>query len=209
MQRAYVHAQCITGVIGPDHEVHPKVATDRRAVETVTRFRDSVLIAAAAVEVVLPNPQSTRRQFHRGPRRRRSTVRQRGGSASRRRDHGFPMGQHGPVGTKSRTSEAPRTSSRQHDSGLPCSKHNMPSCVPSCTTSPLPTRQSKHRRYFLFSSWLLQGTLAENASDASCASFPETRLDLLWAEDWPALQFSDLVCAFFSFAEGCCCGESK
>ena len=98
MQRAYVHAQCITGVIGPDHEVHPKVATDRRAVETVTRFRDSVLIAAAAVEVVLPNPQSTRRQFHRGPRRRRSTVRQRGGSASRRRDHGFPMGQHGPVG---------------------------------------------------------------------------------------------------------------
>ena len=53
-QRHYVHAQRITGGIGEDHELYRKVATDSEAFETVKRFRDSVLSAAAAVEVVLP-----------------------------------------------------------------------------------------------------------------------------------------------------------
>ena len=54
MQLADVHAQRITGGIGADHELYRKVATDSEAFETVKRFRDSVLSAAAAVEVVLP-----------------------------------------------------------------------------------------------------------------------------------------------------------
>ena len=39
----------------------------------------------------------------------------------------------------------------------------------------------------ILSSWLLLGRPAEKASDADCASFVETRLDLFWSEDWPAL----------------------
>ena len=42
-------------------------------------------------------------------------------------------------------------------------------------------------KVLILSSWLLLGRPAENASDANCASFLETRLDLFWAEDWPAL----------------------
>ena len=42
-------------------------------------------------------------------------------------------------------------------------------------------------KVLLLSSWLLLGRPAENASDANCASCLEARLDLFWAEDWPAL----------------------
>ena len=42
-------------------------------------------------------------------------------------------------------------------------------------------------KVLLLSSWLLLGRPAEKASDANCASFLETRLDLFWSEDWPAL----------------------
>ena len=41
-------------------------------------------------------------------------------------------------------------------------------------------------KVLLLSSWLLLGQPAENASDANCANFLETRLDLFWSEDWPA-----------------------
>ena len=37
------------------------------------------------------------------------------------------------------------------------------------------------------SSWLIFGRPAVNASESNCAPYLEARLDLLWAEDWPAL----------------------
>ena len=49
--------------------------------------------------------------------------------------------------------------------------HNEPSSPPS----------EPAWKVLLFSSWLLLGRPAENASDANCASFLETRLDALWA----------------------------
>ena len=53
-QRAYVHAQCITGGIGRDRELVLKVPADIEARDNVICMRDSVLSAAAAAEVVLP-----------------------------------------------------------------------------------------------------------------------------------------------------------
>ena len=47
-QRAYVHAQCIKGGLKDDHELVAKTATDREAVDTVIRLRDSVFNAAAS-----------------------------------------------------------------------------------------------------------------------------------------------------------------
>ena len=35
--------------------------------------------------------------------------------------------------------------------------------------------------------WLLLGRPAVNASESNCAHHLEARLDLFWAEDWPAL----------------------
>ena len=42
-------------------------------------------------------------------------------------------------------------------------------------------------KVLLLISWLLLGRPAENASDANFANYLETRLDLFWSEDWPAL----------------------
>ena len=90
-------------------------------------------------------------------------------------------------GLKSRTYDAPHTSSRptrlrfalqqaQH-AKLRAIAYNGPS---SSTSEPA-------WKVLLFSSWLLLSRRAENGSDANCACFLETRLDLFWSEDWPAL----------------------
>ena len=52
-QRAYVHAQCVTGGIQVDHELVPKTPTDTEARDAVIRIRDKTLEAAAEAEVVL------------------------------------------------------------------------------------------------------------------------------------------------------------
>ena len=39
----------------------------------------------------------------------------------------------------------------------------------------------------VLSSWLLLGRPAVNASESNCAHFRDARLELIWAEDWPAL----------------------
>ena len=53
-QRAHLHAQRITGGIGRDHELAPKVPADNEARDAVIRLRDSVRSAATAAEVVPP-----------------------------------------------------------------------------------------------------------------------------------------------------------
>ena len=51
---AYVHARCVNGGAGHDHELHPKQPLDQEAVEAVSRRRDTVIKAAADTEVLLP-----------------------------------------------------------------------------------------------------------------------------------------------------------
>ena len=48
----YVHAHCVNGGLGHDHELFPKQATDQDAVDAVTRQRDTINRTAAA-EVLL------------------------------------------------------------------------------------------------------------------------------------------------------------
>ena len=49
----YVHAHCVNGGLGHDHELHPKVADDQEAVDAVTRQRDTITRTAADTEVPL------------------------------------------------------------------------------------------------------------------------------------------------------------
>ena len=49
----YVHAHCVNGGLGHDHELFPKQATDRDAVDAVTRQRDTITRTAADTEVLL------------------------------------------------------------------------------------------------------------------------------------------------------------
>ena len=53
----YVHAHCVNGGLGHDHELHPKVADDQEAVDAVTRQRDTITRTAADTEVLLPFAQ--------------------------------------------------------------------------------------------------------------------------------------------------------
>ena len=49
----YVHAHCVNGGLGHDHELFPKQATDQDAVDAVTRQRDTITRTAADTEVLL------------------------------------------------------------------------------------------------------------------------------------------------------------
>ena len=49
----YVHAHCVNGGLGHDHELHPKVADDQDAVDAVTRQRDTITRTAADTEILL------------------------------------------------------------------------------------------------------------------------------------------------------------
>ena len=53
----YVHAHCVNGGLGHDHELFPKQATDQDAVDAVTRQRDTITRTAADTEVLLPFAQ--------------------------------------------------------------------------------------------------------------------------------------------------------
>ena len=48
----YVHAHCVNGGLGHDHELHPKLADDQEAVDAVTRQRDTITRTAADTEVL-------------------------------------------------------------------------------------------------------------------------------------------------------------
>ena len=52
-----VHAHCVNGVSGHDHELHPKLADDQEALDAVTRQRDTIIKTAADTEVLLPFAQ--------------------------------------------------------------------------------------------------------------------------------------------------------
>ena len=47
------HAHCVNGGLGHDHELHPKLADDQKAVDAVTRQRDTITRTAADTEVLL------------------------------------------------------------------------------------------------------------------------------------------------------------
>ena len=53
----YVHAHCVNGGLGHDHELFPKQATDQDAVDAVTRQRDTITRTAADTEILLPFAQ--------------------------------------------------------------------------------------------------------------------------------------------------------
>ena len=55
----HVHAHCVNGGLGHDHELHPKLAADQEAVDAVTRQRNSITRIAADTEVLLSYVQDS------------------------------------------------------------------------------------------------------------------------------------------------------
>ena len=168
-QRAYVHALCITGGLETDHELLPKNPTDTEARDSVIRLRDSVLSAAAAAEVVLPIYDP-----------------------------------HGDNSTEAPDDEDrlfDREEALRHDDAIMDFHWNnmIPwsdikdlrgtTCVQPPTRFRFAIQQAQHaffESHHTPRSLLTQfGTSLEGANPQS---YLETRLDLFWSEDWPALR---------------------
>ena len=116
----YLHAHCVNGGLGHDHELLPKLADDQEAVDAVTRQRDTITRAAADTEVLLPSAQDPDQALTAFAWMKKSWT-----SSGLNTSHE----------TASKTCVARRMSNLPRGSGLRCSKPNTPFFEPSCTTT--------------------------------------------------------------------------
>ena len=150
------------------------------------RLRDSVLSAAEDAEVVLPILRPTRRQLHGGPDDEdRMFDRE---EALRLDDeimdfHWFSSIPWTDIkDLRGTTYVQPPTRLRF---ALQQAQHAILRAI--MHHGPSSPNSEPAWKVLILSSWLLLGRPAENASDANCANYMETRLDLFWSEEWPAL----------------------
>ena len=171
---AYVHAQCVNGGVAHDHELLPKHPTVQDVVETVVRQRECVNRAAA---YPLPPTQikhplmtirtcSVVRRLFAWTRKSWTSS----GSTDSIKDPRDTTYVQPPPRFKFALQQA------QHAILRALTHHN-----PSSLASELVWKA------LVLSSWLLLGRPAVHASESNCAHYLEARLDLFWAEDWPAL----------------------
>ena len=183
----YVHAHCVNGGLGHDHELFPKQATDQDAVDAVTRQRDTITRTAADTEVLLPFAQDPDQASTAAPPDDERDLF--GREEALRMDEeimNFQWFEHVTWDSikdlRGTTYVQPPTRFRfalqqaQH-AILRAIIHNNPTS---------PASESAWKALVL-SSWLLLGRPAVNASESNCAHFLDARLELFWAEDWSAL----------------------
>ena len=183
----YVHAHCVNGGLGHDHELHPKLTGDQDAVDAVTRQRDTITRTAAVTEVLLPFAQDPDQASTAAPPDDERDLF--GREEALRMDEEIMDSQwfeHVPWDSikdlRGATYVQPPTRFRfalqlaQH-AILRAIVHNNPTS---------PASESAWKALVL-SSWLLLGRPAVNASESNCAHFLDARLELSWAEDWSAL----------------------
>ena len=60
----HVHAHCVNGGLGHDHELFPKQTADQDAVDEVTHQRVTITRTAADTEVLLPYAQDSHQASH-------------------------------------------------------------------------------------------------------------------------------------------------
>ena len=177
-QRAYVHAQCKTGGIRPDHELVPKTPTDTEVMNTVIRLRDSVLSAAAAAEVVLPIHEDNSTEA--------------ADDDDRLFDREEALRHDDEIMDSHWFSSVPWTDIRdlrgttyvQPPARLRFALQQAQHAILRAITHHGPSSLTSEPAWKV----LLLGRPAENASDAIRASFLAARLDPFWSEDWPALR---------------------
>ena len=185
-QRAYLHAQCVSGGLQAHHELVAKTQADQEARDSVIRLRDSIFNAAAEVEVVLPihdpqednstvAPDDEDRLFDREDALRHDDA-----------IMDFQLFSTIPwpdiKDLRGTTYEQPTVRFRF---ALQQAQHAILRAI--MHLGPSTSNSEPAWKVLLLSSWLLLGRPAVNASDANCANYLETRLDLFWSEDWPAL----------------------
>ena len=134
----YVHAHCVNGGLGHDHELHPKQAADQDAVDAVTRQRDTITRTAADTEVLLPFAQDAEQASTAAPPDDEPNL---FGREDALRMDEVIMDFSGSTrfhGTGSKICVVRHTFNVPRGSNLPYNKLNMPFFVPLLTTAHLP-----------------------------------------------------------------------
>ena len=146
----YVHAHCVNGGLGHDHELHTKLADDQEAVGAVTRQRDTITRTAAGTEALLPFAQDPDQASTAAPPDDERDLF--GREETLRMDEeimDFPWFEHV---TWDSIKDLRGTTYVQHlprDSSLLCSKPNMPFSEPSFTTTqPLWPQSQLGKRWY-------------------------------------------------------------
>ena len=167
----YVHAHCINGRLGHDHELHPKLTDDQEAVDAVTITR-----TVTDTEVLLPFAQDPDKASTAAPpddgrdlfgREKASWT-----SSGLNTSHWSAGTTYVRFPTRFRFA----LQQTQH-AILRAIIHNNPTSL---------TSESGWKALVL-SSWLLLGRPAVNTSESNCAHFLDARLEFFWTEDWSAL----------------------
>ena len=183
----YVHAHCVNGGLGHDHELHPKVADDQEAVDAVTRQRDTNTRTAADTEVPLPFAQDPDQASTVAPPDDERDLL--GREEALRMDEEIMNFQWFEHVTWDSIKDLRGTTYVQPPMRFRFALQQAQHAILRAIVHNNPTSPASESAWkaLVLSSWLLLGRPAVNASESNCAHFLDARLELFWAEDWSAL----------------------
>ena len=183
----YVHAHCVNGGLGHDHELFPKQATDQDAVDAVTRQRDTITRTAADTEVLLPFAQDPDQASTAAPPDDERDLF--GREEALRMDEEIMDFQWFEHVTWDSIKDLRGTTYVQPPTRFKFALQQAQHAILRAIIHNNPTSSASESAWkaLVLSSWLLLGRPAVNASESNCAHFLDARLELFWAEDWSAL----------------------
>ena len=183
----YVHANCVNGGLGHDHELFPKQATDQDAVDAVTRQRDTITKTAADTEVLLPFAQDPDQTSTAAPPDDERDLF--GREEALRMDEEIMDFQWFEHVTWDSIKDLRGTTYVQPPTRFKFALQQAQHAILRAIIHNNPTSSASESAWkaLVLSSWLLLGRPAVNASESNCAHFLDARLELFWAEDWSAL----------------------
>ena len=173
----YVHAHCVNGGLGHDHELPPKQADDQEAVDAVTQQRDTITRTAADTEVLLPFAQDPDQASTAAPPDDEQDLF--GREEALRMDEeimDFQWFEHVTWDSiKDLRGATYVQPPRRFRFALQQAQHAIRRAIIHNNPTSLASE----------SAW--KALPAVNTSESNCAHFLDARLELFWAEDWSAL----------------------
>ena len=175
----YVHAHCVNGGLGHDHELFPKQATDQDAVDAVTRQRDTITRTAADTEVLLPFAQDAEQASTAAPPDDEPDLF--GREEALRMDEVIMDFQWFEQVSWDSIKDLRGTTYVQPPTRFKFALQQAQHAILRAITHNSPTSPASESAWkaLILSSWLLLGRPAVNASESSCAHFLDARLELL------------------------------
>ena len=183
----YVHAHCVNGGLGHDHELFPKQATDQDAVDAVMRQRDIITRTAADTENLLPFAQDLEQASTAAPPDDERDLF--GREEALRMDEEIMDFQWFEQVTWDSIKDLRGTTYVQPPTRFKFALQQAQHAILRAIIHNNPTSSASESAWkaLVLSSWLLLGRPAVNASESNCAHFLDARLELFWAEDWSTL----------------------